>query len=77
MAAGGELRMFVSDDGPGVPESAAAELMKRGVRFDESAPGHGIGLAVVKDIVESCNGKIVIGRSALGGAEIRVTLPPG
>lgn len=72
----GVFNMTVADDGPGVPESAANELMKRGVRFDESAPGHGIGLAVVKEIVESYGGDIAIGRSALGGAEIRVTIPP-
>jgi two-component system sensor histidine kinase PhoQ len=70
------FRMTVADDGPGVPDSAVSELMKRGVRFDESAPGHGIGLAVVREIVESCKGEIVIKRSALGGAEISVTVPP-
>jgi two-component system, OmpR family, sensor histidine kinase PhoQ len=72
----GGLRLLVADDGPGVPESAATELMKRGVRLDESAPGHGIGLAVVKEIVESYKGSIAIRRSALGGAEFEVTILP-
>ena len=69
--------MTVSDDGPGIPEEAAAQLMRRGVRLDESAPGHGIGLAVVNDIVTSYDGKVEIGRSTLGGTEIRVTIGPG
>jgi two-component system sensor histidine kinase PhoQ len=72
----GSLTMTVSDDGPGIPEVAASQLMRRGVRLDESAPGHGIGLAVVKDIVASYNGKVTIGRSALGGTEVTVSICP-
>ncbi|HSD70253.1 MAG TPA: ATP-binding protein [Woeseiaceae bacterium] len=73
----GSLHLTVSDDGPGIPEEAASQLMRRGVRLDESAPGHGIGLAVVNDIAASYGGKVEIGRSALGGTEIRVTIGPG
>jgi two-component system sensor histidine kinase PhoQ len=51
--------------------------MRRGVRLDESAPGHGIGLAVVKEIVASYHGKVAIGRAALGGTEISVSIGPG
>jgi two-component system sensor histidine kinase PhoQ len=71
----GRFSMTVADDGPGIPEAAASQLMQRGMRLDESAPGHGIGLSVVKDIVASYNGTVTIGRSALGGAEIRVSIP--
>ncbi len=46
-------------------------------RLDESAPGHGIGLAIVKDIARSCGGDLTIQVSDLGGAEIKVTIPPG
>ncbi len=69
-----ELRMTVSDDGPGIPQEAADLLLKRGMRLDESAPGHGIGLAVVKDIAASYGGDITIGKSRLGGARITVTV---
>jgi two-component system sensor histidine kinase PhoQ len=72
----GRIRMTVSDDGPGIPENAAFRLMQRGVRLDESAPGHGIGLAVVRDIVTSYNGEVRIGRSSLGGAEISISINP-
>ena len=75
-AASGAMRLVVSDDGPGIPEEAAAQLLQRGMRLDESAPGHGIGLAVVKDIAASQGGAIEIGRSAWGGAEISVTIVP-
>jgi len=70
------LRITVSDDGPGIPEEAAEILLQRGTRLDESAPGHGIGLAVVKDIAASYGGDVRITKSALGGAEISVTIAP-
>ena len=71
----GGLLLVVSDDGPGIPEEAADALLQRGMRLDESTPGHGIGLAVVKDIARSYGGQLSIGRAALGGAEIVVTIP--
>jgi two-component system sensor histidine kinase PhoQ len=68
--------LTVSDDGPGIPEDAADTLLQRGMRLDESTPGHGIGLAVVKDIAESYGGKLSIRASDLGGAEFTVSVPP-
>ena len=69
------LRIAVGDDGPGVPAEAADELLQRGTRLDESTPGHGIGLAIVKEIAESYGGTLDVGASDLGGAEFRLTLP--
>jgi two-component system sensor histidine kinase PhoQ len=68
--------LTVSDDGPGIPDDAVAALLQRGMRLDESTPGHGIGLAVVKDIAQSYGGRLSIQRSDLGGAEIMVSIPP-
>jgi two-component system sensor histidine kinase PhoQ len=68
--------LTVSDDGPGIPQDAADALLQRGMRLDESTPGHGIGLAVVKDIARSYGGQLSIGKSDLGGAEITVSIPP-
>lgn len=70
----GGMRLTVEDDGPGIPADAADALMQRGTRLDESAPGHGIGLAVVKDIAASYGGDVTITKSALGGAAITVTI---
>lgn len=73
----GAMRLSVEDDGPGIPEEARDALLQRGMRLDESAPGHGIGLAVVKDIATSYGGGVEIARSPLGGAKISVTVNPG
>jgi two-component system sensor histidine kinase PhoQ len=70
----GGMRLTVEDDGPGIPEQAADALLQRGMRLDESAPGHGIGLAVVKDIAASYGGEVTITDSDLGGAAITVTI---
>jgi two-component system sensor histidine kinase PhoQ len=71
----GGMVLQVSDDGPGVPDDAVDALLERGTRLDESTPGHGIGLAVVKELAESYGGQLIIGKSELGGAEFRVTIP--
>lgn len=72
----GGMRLTVEDDGPGIPVAAADALLQRGTRLDETAPGHGIGLAVVKDIAASHGGDVTIENSDLGGAAITVTIAP-
>jgi signal transduction histidine kinase len=70
------LRFRVEDDGPGCPPAFLDELTRRGVRVDESTAGHGLGLAIVRDIVESYGGTIGFDRSAtLGGLQASVRLP--
>jgi two-component system sensor histidine kinase PhoQ len=69
------LDLTVEDDGPGIPEADAQRVLQRGARADESVPGHGIGLAVTRDIVEAYGGHILILRSELGGAAVTLQLP--
>lgn len=72
------LSITVEDDGPGIAEDRIAHVLQRGVRGDERVQGHGIGLAIVQDIVRSYRGELQVGRSQeLGGARFEVTLPPG
>jgi two-component system sensor histidine kinase PhoQ len=72
------LVLMVEDDGPGIPEEKIALVLQRGVRGDERVQGHGIGLAIVQDIVRSYRGELQVGHSEeLGGARFAVTLPPG
>jgi len=69
------VTISVEDDGPGISESQAEHLLQRGVRADQAMPGHGIGLAVVRDIVRAYQGNIWITRSEFGGAAFVVDLP--
>ncbi len=71
----GHLILRIEDDGPGIGASDADLILQRGVRSDERVPGHGIGLATVRDILQAYGGDIVIERSPLGGADIRLRLP--
>lgn len=67
----------VEDDGPGIPPEKVESLLQRGVRGDERVHGHGIGLAIVQDIVRAYRGELEVERSPeLGGARFVVTLPP-
>ncbi len=69
-------RLSVEDDGPGVPESQRARILQRGERLDRQNPGQGIGLAVVKDIIESYDAQLTLDDSPLGGAAFRVRFKP-
>lgn len=46
------LELEIVDDGPGIPEGQLELLVERGTRLDQSVEGHGIGLAIVRDMVE-------------------------
>ncbi len=72
---GEHLSAKVADDGPGCPEDDLKRLSQRGLRLDESQPGHGLGLAIARDIVEFYGGTLEFQRSAkLGGLEINLRL---
>jgi two-component system, OmpR family, sensor histidine kinase PhoQ len=72
-----EIVLAVGDDGPGVPAAETDAVLARGRRSDArgDVPGQGIGLAVVNEIVGLYGGRVVIGRSPLGGAAVEVRLP--
>ncbi len=73
------LLIRVEDDGPGVEPHTAERLATRGGRLDERTPGHGLGLAIVDDILRMHGGSLALGRSQrLGGFSATAELPiPG
>jgi two-component system sensor histidine kinase PhoQ len=71
----GGVELCVEDDGPGVPPDQRARILQRGERLDRQHPGQGIGLAVVKDIIESYSAKLTLGDSPMGGAAFRIHFP--
>lgn len=64
----------VSDEGPGIPEESMSRVFTRFWRGSKRG-GTGLGLYIVKGIVEVHGGTITVGRSAAGGAEFRFILP--
>jgi two-component system sensor histidine kinase PhoQ len=68
------LIVQVEDDGCGIDESQRQKILQRGIRADTYEQGHGIGLAIVRDLVASYQGQMLIGDSdALGGAKFTLT----
>ena len=65
----------VDDDGPGLPPSMRDRVLQRGVRADETAPGSGFGLAIVRDLAELYSGSISLETSPMGGLRARLRLP--
>lgn len=70
---GNRLILEIHDDGTGIPEQQRETVLERGQRLDSQSRGQGIGLDVVRDIVDSYEGKIVIEQSPLGGALLRIS----
>ena len=77
--AGNKAILTISDAGPGLPE----EVYKSGIqyfqRFDRSrsreSGGSGLGMTIMKRIIENANGLIELRQSQFGGLEIKITLP--
>lgn len=65
----------VSDDGEGVSDAALSMIINRGVRLDESIQGHGLGLSICKDIVDSYQGELNFSHAKQGGLTVSVFLP--
>jgi len=71
--------VVVDDGGPGVAEEDRPHIFRRFYRGSSAAAmgtrGAGIGLAVVRDLVERMNGDVTVGSAPGGGARFRVELP--
>lgn len=71
------ILITVEDDGPGIAPEDVERLLQRGVRGDERVHGHGIGLAIVQDLVKAYRGELAVERSnELGGASFIVRFAP-
>ena len=70
-----QLEITIDDDGPGLPEEARAQALKRGQRLDETKPGSGLGLSIVADLAAIYGGSIALEASPFGGVRARLVLP--
>ncbi|MFB4393552.1 MULTISPECIES: sensor histidine kinase [unclassified Pseudomonas] len=71
----GGYQLWVDDDGPGIPQDARQQVLERGSRLDEQVDGHGLGLGIVRDIVEAWGGSLALLDSPLGGLRVSIELP--
>ena len=69
------VTIAVDDDGPGVPPEARERIFALGERGPTCAGGSGIGLALVRLILERAGGRVEVTESPLGGARFAVTIP--
>ncbi|MDE2384727.1 MAG: sensor histidine kinase [Alphaproteobacteria bacterium] len=65
----------IEDDGPGVAADKLEEIEQRGLKLDLTHPGHGLGLSIVRDLVESYGLTIKYERSGLGGLSVSISKP--
>jgi len=72
----GGVRLLIDDDGPGVDAGSREDVLGRGIRLDEQVSGHGLGLSIVRDIVDTWRGRIELLDSPLGGLRVSIWLPP-
>ena len=71
----GRMRIAVEDDGPGLPPERRAEVLRRGARLDETAPGSGLGLSIIDELARAYGGELTLEDSRLGGLRLQIDLP--
>lgn len=72
---GEDYQLLIDDDGPGIDAAQREDVLSRGSRLDEQVAGHGLGLGIVRDIVDAWAGQLQLTDSPLGGLRVTVSLP--
>jgi signal transduction histidine kinase len=67
--------LMIEDDGSGLTDAEASDVLRPGERMDESMPGYGFGLPITRELAELYGGSLVIASSELGGLKVEITLP--
>jgi PAS domain S-box-containing protein len=73
--AGAEVVLEVHDSGIGIPEEFHARLFQRYFQVDRSRGGSGLGLQIVKSIVDAHGGRIWLESRSGGGAHFFIAMP--
>jgi protein-histidine pros-kinase len=74
---GGRAIVTIDDDGPGIPPEHLERVFEPWVRLqgDRAQVGHGLGLAIARDLAERDGGMVTLANRAQGGLRAEVTLP--
>lgn len=70
---GNQIRIMIEDDGSGIPEEQFSQVIKRGIRLDETTPGTGLGLNIVNEMAHSYRGSLELSKSSMGGLKATLT----
>ena len=70
-----ELEIVIADDGLGLSDAERVAVLERGARLDETQPGSGLGLSIVKDLVRLYQGELMLSPAPAGGLAVRLRLP--
>ncbi len=70
-----QIEIDIDDDGKGMSEEQSVLALQRGIRIDETKPGSGLGLSIVKDIANEYGGTIKLSKAHLGGLQARLSIP--
>ena len=76
-AGAGRVELTIDDDGGGIQQDLREAVLARGVRADQTAPGFGFGLAIVRDLAEVYGGGLRLTEAATGGVRAVLVLPAG
>ncbi len=69
------VHILVDDDGPGLKLAEREQVLRRGERLDEAAPGFGFGLSIASELAELYGGSIVLDEGPQGGLRATLRLP--
>lgn len=73
------VEILIDDDGPGIPEDKRDDVFRPFYRLDSSRKpgtgGVGLGLSIVRDVVRSHGGEVVLEDAPIGGLRVRLRLP--
>ncbi|MHA2074420.1 MAG: ATP-binding protein, partial [Candidatus Hodarchaeales archaeon] len=68
-----EIEIIIEDNGKGIPEQLKEDIFKRGIK-GKTSKGSGIGLYIVKTIIEAYGGTICVDNAPQGGTQFIITL---
>lgn len=69
-----KIEIIIEDDGPGIEKDQRKRILLRGQRADQNTPGHGLGMAMIHDMLLLYKGSMRITESNLGGAKIVIEI---
>lgn len=70
-----KIRIIIDDDGSGMAKNQYENVLKRGMRLDETTPGTGFGLSIVNDLAKAYKGSLELDKSPLGGLRTVLLIP--